>query len=381
MPLILKKNSILSLLLACTVCSAGLCCGCVSQQKIPKSSTQPKLSVAETDSYRFVLHFLQQKMTSPDGGIYTNYLNKASENEITRGHDILSESQGLMMRYAADTGNQKLFQSSWGYVQKNLLLKNGLIAWRYADGQTASSNATVDDLRICQALRKAADRFGHKEYLQEADKIANALYQYCRRDSFLLSGVGQTQPVLPSYLDMEAIDANATAQKRWQFIANQTRQILKDAVVSPTLPLYQQTFRPANHCFDSQKQFDTVSSLLAFYYQSMDGTKNLRACAWLKQQCLSSGLVSAYDSNGKAVTQTQSTAIYALAMLCAREQNDAGLYATAKKKLCSFQVSNVSSPIYGAFGNSDTQEVFSFDNLLALLALEPTPENGKGAGT
>ena len=213
MPLIPPKNSMISLLLACTVCLSGFCCGCASQQSMPKSIITPKLNIAETDSYRSVLHFLQQKMTSSDGGIYTNYLNEASENEITRGHDILAESQGLMMRYAADTGNQKLFQSSWGYVQKKMLLKNGLVAWRYADGKTASSNASVDDLRICQALRKAADRFGCKEYLQEADKIANALYQYCRWDSFLLSGAGQTQPVLLSYLDMEAIDANAAAAK------------------------------------------------------------------------------------------------------------------------------------------------------------------------
>ena len=261
------------------------------------------------------------------------------------------------------------------------MLKSGLVAWRYVDEQIASNNATVDDLRICQALRKAADRFHHKEYLQEANKISSALYQHCRWNSCLLSGVGQTQPVLLSYLDMEAINANATTQKEWQPVANQARQILKNAAVSPTLPLYRQTFSPANNCFDSQKQFDMVSSLLAFYYLSMDGTKNLQACTWLKQQCSSSGLVSTYDSNGKAVNQTQSTAIYALAMLCAREQNDAGLYAAAKKRLCSFQVSNANSPIYGAFGNTDTQEVFSFDNLLALLALEPTPEKGKEAGT
>ena len=44
------------------------------------------------------------------------------------------------------------------------------------------------------------------------------------------------------------------------------------------------------------------------------------------------------------------------------------MYNLSISKMTALQVTDPSSPIYGAFGNPITCEAFSFDNLMALLA-------------
>jgi hypothetical protein len=57
-------------------------------------------------------------------------------------------------------------------------------------------------------------------------------------------------------------------------------------------------------------------------------------------------------------------------MLSARAVGDNQLYDMAKVRLLRLQVSDKSSAIYGAFGDPATLQVYSFDNLLALTALD-----------
>lgn len=50
--------------------------------------------------------FIQTKMTS-EYGIVTNYIDTDQVAETATGHEILSESAGLMLRYLALTGQKK----------------------------------------------------------------------------------------------------------------------------------------------------------------------------------------------------------------------------------------------------------------------------------
>lgn len=54
-----------------------------------------------------LLQFIQNKMTS-EHGIVTNYIDTNQTEETATGHEILSESAGLMLRYLALSGQKRL---------------------------------------------------------------------------------------------------------------------------------------------------------------------------------------------------------------------------------------------------------------------------------
>jgi len=58
-----------------------------------------------------VYDFINHKLSEENYGIHTNYLDSITTGEKTRGHDVLSESEGLIMLYAVETGNKELFNN------------------------------------------------------------------------------------------------------------------------------------------------------------------------------------------------------------------------------------------------------------------------------
>ena len=76
-----------------------------------------------------------------------------------------------------------------------------------------------------------------------------------------------------------------------------------------------------------------------------------------------------YDSKtGNKKSNIESTSIYALIVRVCEVTGNKELYNKALKKLESFQVMDKNSVLYGGFGDVKTLDVYSFDNLNALLA-------------
>lgn len=360
-----------AVLLACAVGGMALT-GC-RQESTPNHV--PALKVSAGTEYRETRDFVLNRLMGADGGVYTNYLPVQSQGEITRGHDVLAESQGLLMLYAVQTNDRSLLDQTWGYVKAHLLMQSGLVAWRSVEGKPADSNATVDDLRIALALHRAAARFHETAYRTAESRLGTALLSYCVKDRLLLSGSAQSgtaAPVLLSYLDLGALQALASDDSRWDTVYARSAALSDQAELEASLPFFRESYDITTGRFSGQKQYQTVSSLLTLCYRGAVGRPDARRLAWLQKACGDSGLYAAYDGNGNAVSSVQSTAVYALAMLTAREWGDGALYRSAREHLLTFQVTKADSPLLGGFGNADTDEAYSFDNLMALLALTPT---------
>lgn len=308
-----------------------------------------------------------------DGGVYTNYKDMPSSGGITRGHSTLAESQGLIMLYAVSAGDRTLFEKTWGYVQKKMLSRTGLVAWRVDNGTAATSNSSIDDLRIASALCKASQKFGNSEYLNAADSISGALLSRCVKSSRLAQycdfygNIAQDGRIC--YLDTAAMCSLAGLDTRWNTVRSASLAVIHKAAVNETMPFYSDTFNLSTGNISSQNSYDMVNSLLVEYYLSEDGKTDAGHIKWLLQQCDGEGICASYNADGKAVSSTQSTAIYALTMLIAHNANNAELYSAAQQKMDSFMVRDHNSPIYGAFGDKNSLSVYSFDNLLALRAL------------
>ncbi|MFR4052831.1 MAG: glycosyl hydrolase family 8, partial [Clostridium perfringens] len=51
---------------------------------------------------KMLFDFIEKDLSKSGYGIYTNYIDKSSEGDITKGHSVLSESEGLMMLYSVN---------------------------------------------------------------------------------------------------------------------------------------------------------------------------------------------------------------------------------------------------------------------------------------
>ena len=96
------------------------------------------------------------------------------------------------------------------------------------------------------------------------------------------------------------------------------------------------------------------------------------AIDWLKGQIKIHGALfnNYYIHSAKPASSLQSSAAYAIACRIAANTEDDELYNMMKERLLVFQITEQTSPLYGAFGGLGRQEVYSFDNLQALLALQ-----------
>ena len=149
--------------------------------------------------------FINEKLMDEYGGIYTNYNNISTEGDLTKGHDILSESQGMMLNYCLYKNDQEKFNDSFKYIKENMFLKNGLISWRIENNKSSDVSATIDDLRIARALIIGAEEFDNLRYRYYGIKISNGIYKNLIQENRLIDfhdGYGKSNVTTLCYLDL-----------------------------------------------------------------------------------------------------------------------------------------------------------------------------------
>ena len=70
---------------------------------------------------KMLFDFIEKDLSKSGYGIYTNYIDKSSEGDITKGHSVLSESDGLMMLYSVNANNKELFDEHLDIVKEMIL--------------------------------------------------------------------------------------------------------------------------------------------------------------------------------------------------------------------------------------------------------------------
>lgn len=63
------------------------------------------------------LDFVQNQLTA-QGGVFTNYLSGSAQGDLAQGHEVLSESQGLMLRYYAAIADDKAFSQTLDFISQ-----------------------------------------------------------------------------------------------------------------------------------------------------------------------------------------------------------------------------------------------------------------------
>ncbi|QAA33952.1 glycosyl hydrolase family 8 [Clostridium manihotivorum] len=338
---------------------------------INKQWTVPKISKEE----KITFDFINNNLSSQNSGIYTNYLDQPSSKDITKGHAVLSESEGLIMLYAVEKGDKALFDKHHDIVMNKMLLKSNSVGWRLEKGTLAETSATIDDFRIIKALIYGYDRWKEFKYRKDAIKLSDSILKNNMKDDIpadFKDAYGVSTSTTICYLDIDIINILKNIDRRWVKKYNEAKSLINKAYISKELPLYRTTYDNEKKQFVDQKEADTLLSLLTVTYLKSDGEDVSSTVNWIKEKMITDGaLYAKYDiATGKNSTDIRSTAVYAVAAMIAKDCKDKELYDLLIKKLIEFQVVDKNNEIYGSFGNADTKEVYSFDNLNALLAMQ-----------
>lgn len=326
-----------------------------------------------TKEEEILINFIDSKLINEFGGIYTNYNNIKTEGDLTKGHDILSESQGMILNYYLYKNNQENYEKIFEYVKENMILKNKLVSWRIENNKPSEVSATIDDLRIVRSLVIASEEFQNLKYRYYGIKVSNGIYENLITDNRLIDfhdGYGKSNITTLCYLDLYAIKLLSLFDDKWNEVYNKSIEIIEQGYISKDLPLYKKYYDGSINEYDKEENIDTLLSILVILNKAEVNEDISESTNWIKDRLKTFGYISSsYNVNMKDESKIESTAIYANIAQLAKVINDEELYKMAINKMKVFQVININSNIYGAFGNEETEEVYSYDNLNALLAL------------
>ncbi len=328
--------------------------------------------VSQSKQYEACREFVIHKLMNAQGGVYTNYVDAPSDT-LTKGHDVLSESQGLIMSYAVQIRDKALFDTAWRFLKTELMTEQNLFSWR-TSSINAASTASVDDLRIAGALYSGAAVFSDVNYRRAADKISKSLYKYCVKEEILTDGYDfmsnkSMNRAHLSYLDIFSMRKLAVYDRKWRKVYHKSLLLINEGRVAENMPLFRDQYDIESQSYQQTHKFDMLTSMLTLYYLCQTDNYKQQDIDWLKLQLANGSVFTKYDKDGIAASDMQSSAVYAIIMLIARRIGDDDLYQRCKSSLYQLQVMDPDSEIYGSFGNASNLEVYSFDNLLAMWAL------------
>lgn len=311
--------------------------------------------------------FVKENLMSPQGGIYTNYMDR--QGAVPSGHDILSESQGLIMEYAADTGNETLFQTAFFYV-KDYLYRNNLALWVYTDGESGNSNALLDDLRILKALSVSNEKNGN--YETEIKKLAEAIAFYNVDgqklvDFYDFSSEAKASRFTLCYGDLVALQKVAEVVPHMDKLTDIALVLIQDGYISDQFPFYYNYYDFLEKSYN-KSSLNMAEAMYTLYHLSEVGLIRQESIDWLKKQMNKNGIWARYNVNGEVVSgyEYESSAIYALVGLIAINIDDDDLLTKAVSRMEDSRCFQEGDQLNGAFGK-ELSKVMSYDQCLALL--------------
>ena len=327
---------------------------------------------------KILFNFIEKDLSKKGYGIYTNYIDKGSEGDITKGHSVLSESEGLMMLYAVNSNNRDLFDQQFEIV-KNMRLKNGLISWRKEGEENSPSSATIDELRIIKALLLANNRWDSFYYKFYAINIANSLLKEAEYKDTLVDYIdnyGKGKATTLCYLDLPTMKLLSQVDKKWEKIYERSNEIIEGGRISKEVPLYKKVFYYEDMSYDKEENIDFLLSTIVILNRVEAFEDEEASIKWIKDKFKKDGfLVATYSAtSGEATSKVESPSIYSYVALIANKVGDYELFNKAIEKLKYYQIKNKDSIFYGGFGDEETKSVYSFDNLNALLAFQKYKE-------
>lgn len=330
----------------------------------------PDVDIENTyDSEKLLISFIENYMTSPNGGIYTNIKDSNNIENLPKGHEVLSESVGIYMLYLSSKGDKEKFDKQLEYF-KNYFLMKGVVSWRIKEGKYFSSTgAVIDDLRIVKSLFIAYDKWMDPYYMNMIEMISNVLLKSALVDNMIVNDYGSdgsgSTTINLSYIDLYTIKRLGEIDNKWNKVFDRSLKIIKNGNLEGTEIFYYFNYDLSNDSYYVNKnRISVLDSFLVNLHLSEIGILSSNQIKWFND-FKSMDVYSYYDIySNEFVSNIESTSIYSvLARILVL--NGIETYEELEKKIESFQIGE--GPYIGGYGNELKGEFFSFDNLNALI--------------
>ncbi len=316
--------------------------------------------------------FITGNMMDDKGGIHTSY---ESSREETERSDVLSESQGGMLEFAVLNNNKQLFDKVFSFITGKMNLY-GLTAWKISGDMPADSNALLDDFRILSALISANQVWGGYEEAIKDYTAAIAKYgvnngQYV--DFYDRKYRQYATRFTLCYGDLKTMSELAKRDETLKEPYEKARKLIEEGRISDSFPLYYSWYNFKTREYE-RDDLNTAEALVTLLHLAEADMLPKESIAWLKKEISGEGIKARYTVEGQPVNgyQYDSTAVYALTAMIAREIGDRDLQGKALKKMEIMRIVNTSYAYHGAFGMTDGTGIIAFDQIMAMLAYEYT---------
>lgn len=319
-----------------------------------------------------LLNFIKSRLMHEDGGVITNTSPK------NRDSGTLSESVGILLDYAVINNNKELFDKEFAFLKSKLLVNDCYIKWK--TGSNVTCNASIDDLRIAGALLKGYEVWREEDYLHTAESIQKSIYDTQVIDNKLYEiydwNYKDSKSSTPlCYLDLHTIDKLKHFNRNWQEVFDNSLLVIEEGKIGSS-PFYYKYFDYSNKKYSLDEEYKQNKSICLTYsiytalHMAEAGIETKDFGTWLRSEMGKGKLYAWYNPyTRKPVSKMESTAVYALGSIYAKHTGDRILSEKLLDRMLEFMVTDQKSRYYGGFGNKDTGEFYSFDNLTALWAL------------
>lgn len=323
---------------------------------------------------KMLVKFIEKKMVTKQG-IYTNYSKQKYVANEAKGHEMLSESSGLWLEYLVDTHQYSKFRSFYKETKKTFD-QGDQFSYRYtpSTNKKFSVNATLDDLRIIEALQKYADLTNSQKYRKEAATRFARLKKNTMDKGKLASFYDVKSHKASSdsslaYYDFKILryfESNNSLDKK---MYRQQLAVVKSGYLGDAFPLYANSYNWDSGSY-SNSDLNTSEALETILHLSEIGKTKQVTLNWLKRQVENDSLYNTYSVNGSVVDKNYSAGSYALAAEIFALEKEPQMYHKAMKLALKYQITDKSSPMYGGIGIERKKEAYSYNNLTTLVATQ-----------
>ena len=319
--------------------------------------------------------FITEKLTNDSGGVYVNY--EASDSKGPSGHDILSESQGIMMEYAVKINNRDMFDQYLNFTMDNMLNKDVLAGWMISETNSqgydiSTVNSVIDDLRIYEAICSAEEQWGGYQGIKV--QWNNAILRYNTDKNYVVDfydfkSKKKAKRLTLCFADFEAIKNLEDTQENALSLYNNTFKIVTEGYIGNEFPLYYSWYDYNKKQYQSD-DLNMAETLVTLLHLAEVGELKEETLAWLRTTVNNGGIKARYSVEGKIVKgfNYESTAIYALLVMIAEEVDDKVLLTQALARMEQMRINDQGSEFDGSFGGGEGKDIYSFDQCMALLA-------------
>ncbi len=319
-------------------------------------------------------NFITDYLTDTEGGVRVNL--KETGSESPSGNDVLSESQGILMEYAVLKEDKELFEEAFQYVKQFMLTDTKLAGWMVTGKKSAASNSLVDDLRIYKALLKANELWGgYEDMLIYWEKN---LYEYNTSnnhivDSYDFKRKDKSRRITLCFADLESLALLKDRVPEYGPVYDNALSAVEGGYISDDFPFYYSWYNYKKKDYEDT-ELNMAEALYTVWNLTKAGKQKETTIRWLKDKVASAGIKARYTISGQVVKgySYESTAIYALAAMIGKEIGDEQLVTDAIARMELLRVNEKGSELNGSFGTNDGEDIYSFDQCMALLAYAVT---------